>query len=206
MNLPLAGALIIAGYLIGSVPPAFLMGKFVGGIDIRQHGSGNVGATNVLRTLGLGPSVVVFALDFFKGAAPTWLAWQLSGSLLVAALAALAAVAGHNWPVFLNFKGGKGVTTSLGALLVLLPVVGLLVLLAGVGLIAVTRYVSLGSVVAAVLLPFAAVAWVALGGPPESLVYCLVASPMGIYRHRANIRRLLAGTESKLGQRVAVRR
>ncbi|MHB1130759.1 MAG: glycerol-3-phosphate 1-O-acyltransferase PlsY [Chloroflexota bacterium] len=205
MNLPLAAVLILASYLIGSVPPAFLLGKLLGGIDIRQYGSGNVGATNVLRTLGWGPSLVVFLLDLFKAALPTWVSWQISGSLLVAALAALAAVCGHNWPIFLRFAGGKGVTSSLGALLVLLPVVGLFVGLIGVAVIAVTRYVSLGSLVGAVLAPPAALVWYAFGGPGEPLLYCLVISPMGIYRHRANIRRLLAGTENKLGQRVAVR-
>lgn len=206
MSYLLAGALVLASYVIGSVPPAFLVGKWVGGIDIRHHGSGNVGATNVLRTLGLGPSAAVFGLDFLKGCVPAWVGWQVSGSLLVASLCALAAVCGHNWSVFLRFSGGKGVTTSLGGVFVLLPLVGAVALSVGLILIAITRYVSFGSLVGAALVPIGGVAVVLLGGPPEPLVYCLVAGPMAIYRHRGNIRRLLSGTERKIGRRVNIER
>jgi acyl phosphate:glycerol-3-phosphate acyltransferase len=202
MSYLLAGTLVLASYLIGSVPPAFLVGKWMGGIDIRRHGSGNVGATNVLRTLGVGPSIAVLALDFLKGFIPAWVGWQVSGSLLVASLCALAAVCGHNWSVFLHFTGGKGVTTSVGGIFVLSPLVGTVALATGLVLIAITRYVSLGSVVGAALVPIGGVVVVLLGGPPEILIYCLVAGPMTIYRHRGNIKRLLSGTERKLGQRA----
>ena len=206
MSYLLAGALLLASYLIGSVPPAFLVAKWVAGIDIRRHGSGNVGATNVLRTLGPGPSAAVFALDFLKGCIPAWVGWQLSGSLLVGSLCGVAAVCGHNWSVFLRFTGGKGVTTSLGAILVLLPLVGGIALLVGSAVIGVTRYVSLGSMVGAAVVVLGALVVVILGGPPEQLVYCLIVGPMTIYRHRDNIKRLLRGTESKLGQRVRIER
>ncbi|MCL4466458.1 MAG: glycerol-3-phosphate 1-O-acyltransferase PlsY [Chloroflexi bacterium] len=206
MTILLDAALLLVSYLLGSVPPAFLVGKWLAGIDIRRHGSGNVGATNVLRTLGPGPSALVFALDFLKGFLPAWAAWQLSGSLLVGSLCGLATVVGHNWSVFLRFTGGKGVTSSVGVLFALLPVVGAVALGTGLAVIAVTRFVSLGSLAGAVVTAIGAILVWQLGGPAEPLAYCLIAPLLAFYRHRANIARLRSGTESRIGQRVSVGR
>ncbi len=194
--------LIAFAYLAGAVPFALIVGRLLRGIDIRQHGSGNVGATNVLRTMGWGPSLLVFALDFAKGALPTWLAWQLGGSLPLATLSALAAVVGHNWSPYIRFTGGKGVTTSLGALYVLSLPTAVVATVVGCGVIGLSRYVSLGSVSAAAVSPLFALALYLAGGPAETLVYVLIASALLIAQHRSNIRRLLAGKESRVGDKV----
>ncbi len=194
--------LIALAYLAGAVPFALIVGRLLRGIDIRQHGSGNVGATNVLRTVGIGPSLVVFAFDFAKGAFPVWLALQLSGSLLAATLCALAAVAGHNWSVYIRFTGGKGVTTSLGALYVLSPPLAIVATIVGFAVIGLSRYVSLGSISAAAVTPVLALALYLAGGPGETLLYVLIASVLLIAQHRSNIKRLLAGKESRVGDKA----
>jgi glycerol-3-phosphate acyltransferase PlsY len=189
---------IVVSYLVGSIPFALLAGKLLKGVDIRRVGSGNVGATNALRALGPGPSFVVLLLDFAKGALPTWMAWQLTGSLAVAILAAMAAIAGHNWSLYIRFQGGKGVATGLGTLSVLLPPAALLATLLGIGLIALTRYVSLGSVTGAVVVPILAIGLAFLGAPVELVPYTIICSLVVIIQHRANIGRLLAGKEHRI--------
>ncbi len=190
--------LIVLSYFAGSIPFALIAGKLVKGIDIRQVGSGNVGATNTLRAVGKGPSLVVLVLDFLKGALPTLLFWQLSGSLLIAVLCGMATVAGHIWSPYIGFTGGKGVATGLGTLTVLLPWGALLVTLIGVALIALTRYVSLGSIVGAAIVPVYAVAYVLSGGPPEYIPYTFIGAAAVIFQHRHNIKRLLTGREHRL--------
>jgi len=193
--------LVAASYLIGALPVGWMVARLVGGVDIRQHGSGNVGAANVQRTLGWGASAVVMAADVAKGA----IAVALARALLVwpeaEIVAALAAVAGHNWSVFLGFRGGRGVSTSLGALTVMSPAMGLVAVFLAVTIIGFSRYVSLATVVGAPLLVLVIAISVALGREPLAyLIYSLIAVIVLLIRHRDNIRRLMAGQERKLGQ------
>lgn len=145
---------ILAGYLLGSISFSYVIAKRVAGIDIRQHGSGNAGATNTLRVLGKGPGILVLLLDAFKGMAAVWLAlWLTDGNHLITAIAGAAAIIGHNWPVFYGFKGGKGIATTIGVIASLSFISFLWSLLATLVIIFVTRYVSLGSLVFLVLIP-----------------------------------------------------
>jgi glycerol-3-phosphate acyltransferase PlsY len=187
---------IILSYLLGSISFSYLAGKFLKGIDIRQHGSGNAGATNTLRVLGKGPGISVFVLDIFKGVLAVWIsAWLVPDSLKVEILCGVAVVVGHNWPVYFNFKGGKGIATTIGVMLTLsfLPV-----LFAGIIAIIViifTRYVSVGSLVFAVLLPLF-IWW--LKEPNAILWISLVVAVFAFVRHRTNIVKLMQGRENKL--------
>ena len=191
-------ALVVPCYLLGAIPFAYVAVRLGGRGDIRQYGSGNVGATNALRVIGPGPSAVVFFLDLGKGALAAWLGLQFSNSLAIACLCGLAAVAGHNWSPYLHFSGGKGVTTSLGALFVILPVVALVVTIVAVAVILISRYVSLGSIAGAVIgvtLASAAYFW---GVSPEAIAYTWVVALIIFVQHRSNIGRLRSGTERRL--------
>jgi glycerol-3-phosphate acyltransferase PlsY len=185
------------GYLAGSIPFAFLAGR-VRGIDVRQIGSGNVGATNVLRTSGVAAAVCVMLLDIAKGAgAVRWVSALGTGGS-APALAGLAAVVGHIYPVWLRFRGGKGVATAAGAFSVLTPMAMLPAVLLFVITVWLTRFVSLGSLVATVALgPIAA----SLGAPPSVVLAAVLAAALIVFRHRSNIRRLRAGTERRVGER-----
>lgn len=194
--------LVILCCFLGAIPSALIIGKLVRGIDIRDYGSGNVGTTNALRTLGIGPSIVVFVLDFGKGTLAALIGLNLGGSMAAAVACSLAAVIGHNWPIYIRFRGGRGVATSLGAFIVMTPVVCITVITVGLILIAITRYVSLGSVVGAALSPILVLGSLWLGAPFEPVVYAFIAAPIVLFRHRANIGRLLAGREHRLGQKV----
>jgi glycerol-3-phosphate acyltransferase PlsY len=180
---------IILSYLLGSISFSFLAGKFLKGIDIRQHGSGNAGATNTLRVLGKGPGFTVFLLDIFKGVLAVWIAaWMEPDSIIIEILCGMAVVIGHNWPVFFNFKGGKGIATTIGVMLTLsfLPVIyaGAIAILA----IVITRYVSLGSLLFAGILPI--FIWL-LHEPNEILWISLVVALFAFIRHRNNILKLI---------------
>jgi glycerol-3-phosphate acyltransferase PlsY len=202
--------LIVCAYLAGSVPFAYLVAKAVGGIDIREVGSGNVGATNVGRALGRGWAILVFSLDVLKGLLPTLAALLAHGSRIGgqalppgAALTALAAVAGHNWPIFLGFKGGKGMATSCGVFLALFPLGLLIALGVWVATTAITRYVSVGSMVAALTLLACALL---LGHDPFGAGKFLTAlaaatAVLSVARHRSNIARLIRGTENRIGRK-----
>ncbi|MGH9374294.1 MAG: glycerol-3-phosphate 1-O-acyltransferase PlsY [Vicinamibacterales bacterium] len=189
---------ILIGYLAGSVPFAFLLARRAG-IDVRIAGSGNVGATNVLRTAGAWRGVAVMALDVGKGAVAVMLASLTTSGATVTALAAAAAVVGHIYPVWLRFHGGKGVAVAAGVFAVLTPLatgaaVVLFLLVAGI-----TRYVSLGSIAATLALPPAA--W--LTGEPLAIVAAAAGTgALILFRHRGNIRRLRAGTERRMGVRA----
>jgi glycerol-3-phosphate acyltransferase PlsY len=190
-------ALVLA-YLVGAVPVGYLVGRAFGAGDIRRHGSGNIGATNVLRTLGRLPAILTLAGDVTKGAGAVALATAWSGGdPRVAAASAVAAIAGNCWSVFLGFRGGKGMATGLGAFLWLVPWATLPAALVWVGIAATFRYVSLASVMAAACVPLGALA---LRYPGSSAVACLVAAGIVVARHRDNIARLTAGTERRLGQ------
>jgi acyl phosphate:glycerol-3-phosphate acyltransferase len=187
---------ILAGYLAGSVPFAFLLARRAG-IDVRLAGSGNVGAANVMRTTGTGRAVAVMILDMAKGAVAVALASATPGGTAVAAASGAAAIVGHIYPVWLRFHGGKGVAVAAGVFTVLAPAAAGIA--AGLFLVTVwaTRYVSLGSIAASVALP--PVAWMA-GAPAAVVATATGAAALIVFRHRANLRRLFAGTERRLGR------
>lgn len=187
-------AAIAAAYLLGAVPTGYLLFRALSGEDIRRHGSGNIGATNVLRSGGKAAGIVTLLLDALKGSAAVLLARALAGEPWDAA-AAFAAVAGHCYPVFLRFRGGKGIATGCGAYLVLAPVPMAIALAVFLTVAAVTRIVSAGSIAAGVALPLAIAWW----QPGRALLISVAAAVvLAIGRHHANIRRLLAGKEHRV--------
>jgi len=189
-------AAVLAGaYLLGSIPFSYLVAR-VGGVDVRTVGSGNVGATNVMRSVGKRAGAVAFALDFAKGALATLLALKTVGGAAFPSVAALVAVLGHMHPVWLRFRGGKGVATGAGAFLPLAPAATLGAMLSFAVVALVTRYASLGSIVGAFLLGVLAFLFGAL--PPIPWAAMLAAVLIAV-KHRENIRRLLAGTERRMG-------
>jgi len=211
----LANGLLVAGaYLLGSISPGYLAGQWLEGIDIRHHGSGSTGATNVLRTLGKGPALAVLLFDLTKGTAAIaftrWLYTTSSFSQLaptspgmnhfqpwVLALVGLAVLLGHSLPLWLNFQGGKSAATSLGLLLALNWMVGLGTLTVFATILLIFRIVSLGSIAAAIAAPLLMVSL------QQPLAYDVLAIAGGLYvigRHQGNIRRLWTGTEPKVGQ------
>ena len=193
-----ASAVLVA-YLIGAVPIGWIVARAFGVADIRRHGSGTIGATNVLRTLGRRAAIVTLLGDVLKGALAVFTAAALSGGdLVVTAAATVAAVVGNCWSVFLRFRGGKGVATGLGALLCTVPLATVATLPVFVAVVATTRYVSLASLLAAACVPLGAAL---LGYPRASALAALAIAAIVIGRHHANITRLRAGTESRFGQR-----
>lgn len=190
---------IIIAYLLGSIPFGLLIGK-IKGIDLRKFGSGNIGATNAYRILGFKWGLLVAVLDILKGIiavqiAQSLLPAQTSGSFIIHILAGLAAIAGHNWSIFLGFNGGRGVATAVGVLLKLEPLVILILLFVWLGIIFITRYVSLASITSALLVPFL---MFFLGSPGVYIIFGVLTAVFVIYRHRPNIARLLAGNENRI--------
>ena len=189
---------LILGYLLGSIPSGWLAGRWLKGIDLRELGSGSTGATNVLRQVGKGPALVVFLIDVGKGAAAVLLARAFGQSDWIQVLAGLTALAGHIWPVWLNFKGGKAVATGFGMFLGLAWPVGL----ASFGVFLLTlllfRIVSLSSVLAAVSLPLLMIRFSGIG---SYILIALVAMGLVLWRHRSNLSRILEGSEPKVGQK-----
>ena len=194
---------LLLGYLLGSIPSGYLAGRWCKGIDLRELGSGSTGATNVLRQVGKGPALVVFVIDVAKGAIAVLLAGSLTeGAALsdwLQVLAGLAALAGHIWPVWLGFKGGKAVATGLGLFLGLAWPVGLACFGIFLTMLSVFRIVSLSSVVAAISLPLLMAAGT---DGTAKLVVALVAMALVVWRHRSNLQRIKAGTEPRLGQKA----
>lgn len=193
--------LVLIAYLIGSIPFGYLIVKLKEGRDVRSSGSGNIGATNVLRTAGRGSAVLTLLFDAAKGYLAVWLAgWTSHDAPQDVALAAIAAVLGHLFSVFLKFKGGKGVSTVLGVFLYVSPPPILIAAGSFLCVVVVSRYASLGSVVSAVVFP---AAYLLLTYPGNSswwlLVAALVCPGLVIVKHHENIQRLWAGTERKLG-------
>ncbi len=186
------------GYALGAIPSGYLAGRWLKGIDLRDCGSGSTGATNVLRNVGKGPALLVFLLDVGKGALAVLLAKSVDLNDWVQVLAGLAALAGHIWPVWLGWKGGKAVATGLGMFLGLAWPVGLASFGLFMATISLSRIVSLASVVAAIGLP---VLMLVAGNSSAYVVVSLVASLMVLWRHRSNIQRLIAGTEPQIGQK-----
>lgn len=186
--------LAVASYLLGSIPFALLIGR-LHGVDIRQHGSGNVGATNVVRVLGRGPGILCFGLDFLKGAGPVAAALMLGLPLWAVLLAAAAAILGHSRSLFLGFTGGKSVATGAGALVALSPLAGLGALLVWGIVFFTSRIVSLASIAAALALP---VLMVVTRQSIEVVAFAALVSGYVIVRHRANIQRLREGREPRM--------
>ena len=205
----------LVGYLLGSIPFGLLIGRGKARIDVRRHGSGKTGATNVLRTLGRKAALMVVTLDIFKGVLAVVFAGMIVGAeylivsnfglglLFAQAIAALAAVVGHIWPVFISFKGGRGVATFFGGLVALCPVAAIFggeVLIIGAGL---SGFAALGSITGivgayAILVPLTIIN----GFPVEYIAYVLIGTLLIIYVHRDNIKRLLAGKERRLGDKA----
>jgi glycerol-3-phosphate acyltransferase PlsY len=192
-------ASVVLAYLIGSVPFALLFARIWGARDLRVRGSGNLGAANVMRTSGVTPGLLVAILDISKGAAGVWLAERLSPSTSASAAAGFAAVAGHIYPIWLRFRGGKGVATACGAFSILAPAALLPALMAFVAGVGITKYISLGSVAATALLPPLAYA---TGSSPAVVVAAAAAAALIVFRHRSNLARLRLGTERRLGARA----
>ena len=190
-------ALIIVAYLLGSVPVGVIVAKLMGGVDPRKSGSGNIGATNINRTLGRGAGILTLLGDMCKGALPTYYAIYIAGgSADLISLAALAAIVGHLFPIFLFFKGGKGVATALGVLIVVSPLAALICALLFAVIVFFTRYVSLGSMYSAVTMPLA------LALVPGKLYFVPVSvfiAMLIVFKHKENIKRLRDRTENRLG-------
>jgi glycerol-3-phosphate acyltransferase PlsY len=199
-------AAIAAGYVFGALAPALWIPKLFYGVDITKMGSGNPGMTNVLRTLGWKPALPVTLLDAGKGFAAAWLGFFLTHSIGGALAAGLSAVLGHSFTCFARFRGGKGVLTGFGVFLFLTPLSALAGLVAWSLVVAATRYVSLGSITAAVVMPIGIFLEARFRGD-RSLAPVLAAAVLVgafvLYRHRANMGRLLQGTENKLGRKSA---
>jgi len=206
----------IVAYLLGAIPFGLIISRRMAHVDIREHGSGNIGATNVFRTLGTRLGLLTGILDLSKAATAVLLAMFIIGNevfvvaghdihvQLAQILAAISAMVGHNWSVYIKFKGGKGVACFIGGLLVINWVVALIGLAAGIIIALTTRYVSLGSMLMAVcvLLVLVALALLAVSAPVY-IVYGLLAAGLIVFQHRSNIMRLKSGTELRLGDKSA---
>ncbi|MDU2065891.1 MAG: glycerol-3-phosphate 1-O-acyltransferase PlsY [Sporomusaceae bacterium] len=186
---------LLVSYLIGSIPNGLLIGKYFCQVDIRQFGSKNIGATNAFRVLGPKPALFVLLTDAAKGIAGVYLGAYLVGTPLGSLAGGIAAICGHNWPIFLKFQGGRGVATGLGVIAVLVPKVTAIVFTVWLLIVLVTRYVSLGSIVAAFLVPVCM--WF-FQVQMEYFIFGLLAALFVIYRHKPNIGRLLRGEELKI--------
>ena len=205
---PLLIALLVVAqaYLLGSIPAGYIVGR-LRGIDVRQHGSGNIGATNVLRVVGKPWGIGVFIFDALKGFAAVRIALRIVESDPVASgyadfyaiLAAAACVVGHSFPVWLGFKGGKGVATSAGAILGVMPIAAGAIALIWALAFFITRYVSLASIIAAVALPItvAILVWLQMTKGFVLLSFSIAMAALVVWRHRSNITRLLNGTEPR---------
>jgi glycerol-3-phosphate acyltransferase PlsY len=193
---------VAIGYLLGAIPFGLIISKRVKGIDVREYGSGSTGFTNSLRTIGWKPALAVMVLDIAKGAAATLLAGYLLGdSQLYSALAGASAVIGHVWPVYVGFRGGRGVATGFGALLALVPIVALIVLPVGLAIVVLSRYVSLMSLTCTIVAAALVTALALMGHEGwATILFGVLSASLIVYQHRGNIKRLLSGTEPKIGQ------
>ena len=192
-------AVVGIAYLLGAIPFGYLLVKWKTGADVRAAGSGNIGATNVMRTTGRAAGILTLLLDIAKGFAAVWIAGRLTGpdqeqTALWMSVAALAVMAGHAYPVFLGFKGGKAVASYVGAFLCLAPWVLAVETIIFVVVVAVSRHISLGSIVGAATLPLGT--WILMKAPLPIVVASILAGAFIIYRHSSNIQRLRLGTES----------
>lgn len=196
MNMTVVVFLLLA-YLAGSLPSGHLAGR-VRGVDLRKRGSGNTGATNVYRVLGARAALPVLLVDIAKGYVPAAMfpGWDGGGVNELGVLYGVAAIAGHVWPVTLRFRGGKGVATGAGVLLALVPLATFVAALIWIGIVSLTRYVSVGSLLTAAVVPLLAVLFDA---PGATVLFCGLVALFVWWTHRENIRRLIAGTEHRFG-------
>lgn len=186
--------LIVVGYALGNIPFSYIVGKKMGHVDIRQHGSGNTGATNVYRVLGIKAGLWAFIGDFVKGLLATLIGRALMGAE-GAALCGAMAMLGHCYPAAMGFKGGKGVATSGGLVFGLNPLIGILLMAIQLGIMKATRYVSLASVITAGLFPIMTLLF---NMSLPVILWSLFVGLLIIFRHRSNIERLIKGEESKI--------
>ena len=198
---------VVVGYLLGSIPTGMIVARVYRNVDLTAYGSGRTGATNVLRTLGSGAAAIAFAGDFLKGLLAIAVVQYVIATgnprlPWLELIAAIAAVLGHSYSMFIGFKGGRGVVTGFGATIVAAPIPMLIALVVGTICIAVTRYVSLGSVVGSALAGVLLCVQAVVGGEPAWALWGVLVGGFIVVAHRDNIERLLAGTERKLGQRV----
>lgn len=191
----------LIGYLIGAIPSGVWVGKIVRGVDIRDYGSGKSGLTNSVRTLGYGPAIIVFVLDALKGAIPVLIARIFFDGAAIQAVAGVAAMVGHVWPVYIGFRGGRGVLVAFAATTAMMPLLGPLMIAIGLAIALPFGYISLASVVGSGVMAGIIVA-LALAGrvPPAYAVFGVIAATMIAVLHRDNIQRLRSGTEPKFGQ------
>jgi len=189
--------LALAAYLMGSIPTSYLVGR-LHGIDLREHGSGNLGGTNAYRVMGPGAGVPVVLVDVAKGFVPAYFFPSWDGSAVgdLALLYGLAAIAGHVWSVFMRFRGGKGVATGAGVLVALAPTSALIGLLVWIGVVSITRYVSVASISAATLVPLSA--WLT-DEAASTVLFCAAIAIFVWWTHRDNLRKLARGQEHRFG-------
>jgi glycerol-3-phosphate acyltransferase PlsY len=187
--------IVATSFFVGSIPNGLIIGKWLRGVDVRQFGSKNIGATNVFRVLGPWPALLVLLSDMAKGVVGVFIGNFLLGTPLAQLAGGIAAMAGHNWSLFLGFKGGRGVATGLGAFLILTPKATIIAFVIWAVIVFWTRYVSLGSIIAAAAVPF--LVW-GFGERTEYLVIAVLAAVFVIVRHKPNIERLLEGKELKI--------
>lgn len=192
--------IVLGAYILGATPFGFLAGK-MRGIDIRKHGSGNIGATNVVRTLGKPVGITVLIFDICKGLVPVLIAKSLSDSSVLHIATAIAAILGHNYTFWLKFKGGKGIATTGGAILPIMPIALLAAVVAWLIVFFATRYVSLASLAAAVIIPLTLVARYLISGSWNGVVlgFGVFVCVLAIWKHRSNIGRLRRGEELRSG-------
>ncbi len=194
---------VLLAYVAGATPFGFLAGK-LRGIDIRQHGSGNIGATNVLRTLGKPVGITILALDVLKGLLPVLLAKSVSDSSIIHIVTAMAAILGHNYTFWLGFKGGKGIATTAGAILPIMPYALIAAVTGFLIVLKTTRYVSLGSISAAIIIPITIAVESLIRGSWDGYIlgFALFVCLLAIWKHRANIQRLCRGEENRTGKKT----
>lgn len=199
IDIALTGVFMVIGYLLGTIPTGYLVAR-MRGVDIQKVGSGNIGATNVLRAVGVGPAIVVALFDPLKGILAVMFPLLMGADPWAIALTGFATVLGNNFNIFLQLRGGKGVATSLGVFLAIDPWVTFLAVVLGIFTMAVGRFVSLGSLVGVLSVPLMLLATLMV--PLPYLYLALALSALILFRHRENIRRLTAGTERRLGERT----
>ncbi len=191
----LAAALVVAAYLVGSLSPSVFLGRVFKGVDVREHGSGNPGTTNAFRVLGTGLGIAVLVADVLKGFVPVIAARLMLDDPTVTVFAAMAAILGHNYSIFLRGSGGKGVATGAGTIIAMTPVVFVVLVSAFAVVLLVARVVSLASLTAAVLYPV--LMW-STDQPVPYMVFSILGSAVVVYAHRGNIRRIARGEEGRI--------
>nr|WP_269847279.1 glycerol-3-phosphate 1-O-acyltransferase PlsY [Paenibacillus sonchi] len=191
---------IVVSYLLGSVSFSVLLVRMLKGVDIRQYGSGNAGATNTLRVMGKGPAILVLVLDVLKGIAAVWLGtWAGGWGTWVAVACGIAAIIGHNWPLYFHFRGGKGIATTIGVMATLVFWPALIAGIIAIASIFITKYVSLGSLLFVALTP---VFLIFNGFTAPELWGSLIIAIFAFWRHRSNIVKISQGRENKIGSKV----